>query len=196
MAPRRRRQAVDADAGSRPGKLSGSDRDVLLAALGCHAAKMRLVSDPIFVANDQAAREHISRHPNIFEHPVILASPGDGSGRQRSQSAGAPDDGKIEIDEFSADAISATVTNPANQELWLVYADAFARDWIASIDGRRQSVSQANLAFKAIPIPPGRHEVRLRIYPRFIEYDHISGRRRTLCSHGLYQRFCSFQHLK
>jgi len=151
---------LDAGGGSRPGRLRGNDRDVLLAALGCHAAKMRLVSDPIFAANDQAARELISQHPNIFDRPVVLGSQDEDSGRQRSQSAGAPDDGTIEISEFSADAIAATVTNPANKDLWLVYADAFAPDWTASIDGRRQAVLRANLAFKAIPIPPGRHEVR------------------------------------
>jgi len=42
--------------GRRPSQASDDDQAVLLAAVGCHADKLRLVYDPVLVANDQAAR--------------------------------------------------------------------------------------------------------------------------------------------
>ncbi len=48
---------------------------------------------------------------------------------------------------------------------WLVVAEAHAPGWHATVDGRPAEIAIANLAFQAIAIPPGSHEVSLEYRP-------------------------------
>jgi hypothetical protein len=57
----------------------------------------------------------------------------------------------------------ANVTAP--QGAWLVYADAFHPSWRATVNGAAASLHPANLAFKALHLPPGASEVRLWFDP-------------------------------
>jgi hypothetical protein len=158
--------ASDAGPRRRPGRLIDRDLQRLLAGLGCHTAKMRLVADPILVPNEAAARDLIASHPDSFSHPVIVASDVGAVGAKPSTTPGTSVfAGRITIDKFSADAVRVTVQNPAQQSVWLVYDDAFSPGWTASIDGAPSAIAVANLAFKAIRIPPGRHEVYLAFEP-------------------------------
>jgi hypothetical protein len=146
-----------ADEQTRSDRLTGPDRNVLLEALGCHAPKLRLVSNPIFAPDIEAARKLIGAHADIFARPVIIA-PDTAAAVPGVAVAGAG--GKIEITKFSANAIDVTIANATDGVAWLVYDDAYSAHAQAQIDGRSQKIYQANLAFKAIPIPPGRHQVR------------------------------------
>jgi len=113
-------------------------------------------------------RALIAEHTNIFEHPVIVAQAGASDDTQAKLAAQDGNAGaNIVVDEFSADDLQATVTNPAGRRAWLVYADAFAPYWTASIDGKPQTISRVNLAFKAIPIPPGSHVIRFALNRSF-----------------------------
>lgn len=59
------------------------------------------------------------------------------------------DSNDIEID---ADATAPT---------FVVVAQTFYHDWHAFVDGRRVSVYRANVGFQAVPMPKGRHHIRL-----------------------------------
>src|SRR5262249_9408037 len=48
---------------------------------------------------------------------------------------------------------------------YLVILDAFARGWRATMDGRDVPVLRANGVFRAIALPPGRHEIVCRYVP-------------------------------
>ena len=48
----------------------------------------------------------------------------------------------------------------------LVLADAYDPGWRASIDGTAVAVVRANLAFRGVPVPGGRHRVELLYRPR------------------------------
>jgi hypothetical protein len=51
----------------------------------------------------------------------------------------------------------------------LVMRDSFARGWRAEVDGRGAPVLRANGKHRAVPVPAGRHEVRLRYAPPGLE---------------------------
>ncbi|MCL4818562.1 MAG: YfhO family protein [Vicinamibacteria bacterium] len=48
---------------------------------------------------------------------------------------------------------------------WVVLADAWDPGWQADVDGRPQPVLRANVAFRAVAVPSGRHVVRLAYHP-------------------------------
>jgi hypothetical protein len=68
--------------------------------------------------------------------------------------------------QYAPDRVQADVdtTVPA----YLVVVDAWAPGWRASVDGVPAPVVRANLAFRAVPVPPGRHRVELRYRPRSV----------------------------
>lgn len=56
-------------------------------------------------------------------------------------------------------------TQTQSEEI-LVLADQYEEGWHAKIDGREVSISPANLIFRAIKIPSGKHEVVFNYYPK------------------------------
>ena len=68
--------------------------------------------------------------------------------------------------DYAPDRIRAGVD--ATVPAYLVVVDAWAPGWRASVDGVAAPVVRANLAFRAVPVPPGRHLVELRYRPRSV----------------------------
>ena len=50
----------------------------------------------------------------------------------------------------------------------LVLADAYDPGWTATVDGRPAPVLRANVAFRGVPVPAGRHEVEMVYRPRAV----------------------------
>jgi len=74
--------------------------------------------------------------------------------------APSPDAGEIEVTHFTPNELTAQVEIPGTPGAWLLYADAMYPGWHASIDGEPAPIAEANLAFKAVWVPSGAHEVR------------------------------------
>ena len=71
--------------------------------------------------------------------------------------------GRVRIDRIGADRVvlGAELAAPA----YVVMVDAWAPGWTARVDGRETAVQRANLAFRAIAVPAGHHDVELRYRP-------------------------------
>jgi len=57
--------------------------------------------------------------------------------------------------------IQARVAEPS----LLYLADTFYPGWNAYVDGRKTKIYRANYNFRAVPLPPGEHEVKFRYEP-------------------------------
>lgn len=64
------------------------------------------------------------------------------------------------VTAFAANAVAMTAEVPPGNDQWLVYLDNFDPGWRAVVDGAAAPLYVSNLAFKAVKLAPGRHEVR------------------------------------
>ncbi|MFN8095519.1 MAG: YfhO family protein [Vicinamibacteria bacterium] len=76
---------------------------------------------------------------------------------------GAAPAGVARIESFRADRLTVSVA--AQAPAWLVLAESYDPGWRAAIDGRPAVVSRANLLFRAVEVPAGRHVVELVYRP-------------------------------
>jgi hypothetical protein len=90
---------------------------------------------------------------------VVLSGPG--AGRAAAESRPGP--AAVRVVELRADRVrlEAELTAPGV----VVLADAFDPGWRAWVDGRPAEVLTANVAFRGIAVPAGRHAVEMRYRP-------------------------------
>jgi hypothetical protein len=62
---------------------------------------------------------------------------------------------------------------------WVVLNDLWHPWWFADIDGRPADLLRANVLFRAVAVPPGRHAVRFTFRPIRGAWAQISGRGRS-----------------
>jgi uncharacterized membrane protein YfhO len=72
-------------------------------------------------------------------------------------------DGKVEERARATDEVRYVVE--ADGQGYLVARDSYTRSWRASVDGRPAQVLRANGRHRAVPVPAGRHEVRVWYEP-------------------------------
>lgn len=71
--------------------------------------------------------------------------------------------GRVTRCEAGPDRMS--VETESDREAYLVLTESFDPGWRATLDGAPAPVLPANVAFRAVRVPPGRHLVRLRYAP-------------------------------
>lgn len=108
------------------------------------------------------------RWPDGFDprREVLLAPDGDGAVEGRLDAAAAPSEtppGRAEIVSYlnSEVVIDATMERAG----WLVLNDAWHRWWQVEIDGKPADLKRANLLFRAVRVPEGRHRLRFTFHP-------------------------------
>jgi hypothetical protein len=69
------------------------------------------------------------------------------------------------IEDNSDQVVVRVTTDHAG---WLVLADTYYPGWSAIIDGVPTEIQQANMMFRAVPVPAGAHEVRLEYHFRWM----------------------------
>ncbi len=89
---------------------------------------------------------------------VLLASVG-----PALVAAAGPFEGTAAVVAESTTRVS--VRAQASAPGYLVLADAYDPGWIATVDGQRAEVRRANVAFRAVAVPAGTHEVEFRYVP-------------------------------
>jgi hypothetical protein len=89
---------------------------------------------------------------------VVLA----GEGAERTAPAGFA--GASRVRRLAPDGVTLDVE--ASSPGFVVLADAFDPGWEATVDGRPAPVHRANVAFRAVGVPAGRHVVEMSYRPR------------------------------
>ena len=72
--------------------------------------------------------------------------------------------GRSELLEYRPDRV--LIAAQLSHDAHVVLLDAFDAGWRARVDGREAPLLRANTAFRAVPVPAGRHLVALRYRPR------------------------------
>jgi hypothetical protein len=67
-------------------------------------------------------------------------------------------------------AAALVVETDTNAPGFLVVVEAFHPDWRASVDGRPATVERANVLFRGVAVPAGRHRVELRYAPGVVRW--------------------------
>jgi hypothetical protein len=92
---------------------------------------------------------------------IVLAE-----GTPRAPASGPP--GAVTITRLACDRVSLAVE--AEAEGHAVLVDAYDPGWTATVDGRPADVRRANVAFRAVAVPAGRHVVEMAYRPRGLRY--------------------------
>lgn len=101
-----------------------------------------------------------------WENGVVLLDAEQGTQALQQYGAGVSvPNAQIEWQEYRANRLRLRVVNPSNQSSWLLLSDTYYPGWRAEVDGSPVPLVRANHAFRAVPIPPGTHEVQMRYIP-------------------------------
>ncbi|HXK08679.1 MAG TPA: YfhO family protein [Vicinamibacteria bacterium] len=92
---------------------------------------------------------------------VLLAGPG----AARPSEPGFS--GEARILELKPDRLR--VETDASADGWLVVVEGYDAGWHATVDGRAEPVRRANVAFRAVRVPAGRHEIELVYRPASVK---------------------------
>ena len=72
--------------------------------------------------------------------------------------------GKISVTKFSSNKLVIQANVPTNKPAWLIYADSFHPNWIATVNGKNSHIFEANLAFKAVKLEKGDNVIRFKFF--------------------------------
>lgn len=76
---------------------------------------------------------------------------------------GAPERPRARIIEYVPGAARVEARAPSGG--YLVFSETFSPGWVASVDGKAVTTLRGDYNLVTVPLPPGRHEVRLRYRP-------------------------------
>jgi hypothetical protein len=110
---------------------------------------------PEFVVEDDVV---LSRGPVVTPSSAAAPSP-----------ATPTPGGWSRIAAWRPDAVRLEAEAPAGGG-WLVLVDTFDTDWRARVDGDPAEVVRANVAFRAVRLPAGRHDVQFDYRPRAVAW--------------------------
>ena len=127
---------------------------------GCSAPKLRLLESEKYFSNTKDESDYMQSTAPL-DDLVLLQVPQRGamavSVRKAEDSRKA---GTVEVKGFTANQLDVWADIKKKDGAWLVYADSFYPGWHAYVDGASTTVYGAFLAFKAVFVPEGKHEVR------------------------------------
>jgi hypothetical protein len=98
--------------------------------------------------------------------PVILEKPRLGAGAELPGAGPGTGSWHWLARRYDYNSLDLEVEAPARGLLY--WADGFDPHWRAWVDGKEVPVHRANLAFKAVFVPPGRHAVRFEYRPMLL----------------------------
>jgi hypothetical protein len=127
----------------------------------------------VYEVLDALPRAHVVHRarivPGTEETLSVLADPSFDPAEETVLAHGQPIDAspasppEVQVVEYAPEqvTIQATVSSPG----YLVLSDSWYPGWKATVDGAPVEVERANLAFRAVYLPPGDHTVQFRYRP-------------------------------
>jgi hypothetical protein len=114
----------------------------------------------VFARDDEAALRAMLDPAFDPARTVVLAESPPAVAAVAPASASSGMSSAVRLDRVGADRVRLEATLSAAG--FVVLADAWTPGWSARVDGREAPVLRANVGFRAVPVPAGRHAVELR----------------------------------
>jgi hypothetical protein len=146
--------AVGVD-GPREDIIDDPKNSFLRSVLFCGRSKLELVYHPRLATTEDDEIASL----RSGEQPVIFV----GADRPKptpSSIEPPPDATDIQLQALHANEVELKVRNSAPDTAWLIYGDSYNPAWQAYVDGDPTPIYRANVAFKAVSIGPGTHDVK------------------------------------
>lgn len=133
-----------------------------LSSIGCESNKLKLSKNVVFSDSLEESRT-ILRNFKEVDTKIVLNGVDEAyrSKWKPDSLLNNSEDEIINVMDFSANRLSLEVEIPEGSGAWLYYADAFHPGWEAYVNGKSRPVVQANIAFKAVFLDPGKSSIEL-----------------------------------
>jgi hypothetical protein len=150
-----------------PGLQRQSAKGVLLNRIDNFQPRSFMVFDAVHAADDAEAKQMLRQNPQQVFRRVVLSDAPDAPtlsrqnlGEGRVPGGESSNETVVRLIGYAAHAASWQVTT--SQFGYLVTTDSFYPGWKAFLDGEQVPIYRANLAFRAIGVPPGKHTIEYR----------------------------------
>jgi hypothetical protein len=130
-------------------------------AVACETPKLRLAASAQIVGSELEAQSALAASLRAGAAAPAIVQIAPGVSAPGGRAADAAPAGSVRVSRFTLGELVADVDVTVPGGAWLLYADAWHPDWRASVNGEPVPVHEANLAFKAVRVPPGRSVVRM-----------------------------------
>ncbi len=107
--------------------------------------------------------------PNVDPRTTVLLEKAPAAERQRPP-------GRVRILSYANTEVVVEADSPAGG--WVVLNDLWHPWWFAEVDGKAAEILRANVLFRAVAVPPGRHMLRFVFRPLAGALAQVTGRRR------------------
>jgi hypothetical protein len=157
---------------------AGAPRELRMIERPAPLPRFKLFGALAPVADDAEAWQHIisgrATAATPLVEPICLLN---GAATTRpltmpATPAGTAGGDRLQIARETANQITVQTESAGARLLW--FGDTWYPGWRATIDGAEAPVHRANYMFMAVPVPPGRHTVRLEFWPRNLGW-HLAG---------------------
>jgi hypothetical protein len=146
-----------------PGLVAGP----VLSDLSRPEARLYKVAEPLprirYVARERPPRDPRDAAASLLDpafdpdHEVLI------DGAPPADAPGAPESAPIEVLQDDPERVRISLVAPRPGHL--VLADCDAPGWAATVDGVPAPIRRANMLFRAVPVPAGRHTVEMNYRP-------------------------------
>ncbi len=135
----------------------------LLRVLGVTGPIIKYYSSARFLDKDDILS--IYSHNNMFDGEDVLYLEGNNGKTNKPHLSKARNSFAYKVLDYNPNILS--LQYQSSEDGYLYYSDCYDTYWNAYIDGKKTDIYKANVAFKAIEIPGGRHKVDFIYNPVF-----------------------------
>lgn len=133
--------------------------------MGVDMPKLAFFTDYKEMDDEAVFKECENLDPELLKRFVYLAPNGYEAPSVQKISMGQTSSANIEVEYFDNNRLRLLID--AKESGFLYYSDGYDRNWRCFVDGEQQPIRRANIAFKAVFIPEGRHSVLFVYRPIF-----------------------------